>query len=168
MLEILLSSRETVWCHGNACIGAMAHFGIIVVLSNRNLHASGGVGRPNLSPLLARSSAAGPSTLPQSHQIHHAYYASGRLVSATYRSGEGNNTPFFLIPTVLVGAGIFFLLPLELFVVTAIVARHHSMHTYCWIRNIMLRIRDLNGSLGLGASSSSISSIICMPTETSR
>src|SRR3954463_907664 len=69
MLEILLSSRETVWCHGNACIGPTAHFGIIVVLPNRNLHASGGVGRPNLSPLLAWSSAAGPSTLPQSHQI---------------------------------------------------------------------------------------------------
>src|SRR4051794_27998891 len=54
-------------------------------------------------------------------KFHHAYYARGRLVSTTYRSGEGNNTPFFLIPTVLGGAGIFFLLPLELFVVTAIV-----------------------------------------------
>jgi hypothetical protein len=55
-------------------------------------------------------------------KFHHAYYARGHLVSATYRSGEGNNTPFFLIPTVLVAAGMFFLLPFELFVVTAFVS----------------------------------------------
>jgi sterol desaturase/sphingolipid hydroxylase (fatty acid hydroxylase superfamily) len=54
-------------------------------------------------------------------KFHHAYYARGRLVSETYRGAEGNNTPFFLIPTVLVGAGMFFLLPPELFLVTALV-----------------------------------------------
>jgi sterol desaturase/sphingolipid hydroxylase (fatty acid hydroxylase superfamily) len=54
-------------------------------------------------------------------KFHHAYYARGRLVSATYRGAEGNNTPFFLIPTVLVGVGMYFLLPLELFLVTALV-----------------------------------------------
>jgi len=54
-------------------------------------------------------------------KFHHHHYARGRLVSATYRGAEGNNTPFFLIPTVLVGAGMFFLLPLELFLVMTLV-----------------------------------------------
>jgi sterol desaturase/sphingolipid hydroxylase (fatty acid hydroxylase superfamily) len=54
-------------------------------------------------------------------KFHHAYYARGHLVSAIYRSAEGNNTPFFLIPTLLVGAGMFFLLPLQLFLVSALI-----------------------------------------------
>lgn len=54
-------------------------------------------------------------------KFHHAYYSKGRLVSAVYRSAEGNNTPFFLIPTLLVGGGMFFLLPLRLFLVTALI-----------------------------------------------
>lgn len=48
---------------------------------------------------------------------HHAYYAKGHLASSTYQGDEGNNTPFFLIPTVLVGTGLFFALPLLLFLV---------------------------------------------------
>ncbi len=53
-------------------------------------------------------------------KFHHTYYAQGHLVSTKYRGAEGNNTPYFLIPTVLVGAGLFYLLPLALFVVTAL------------------------------------------------
>src|SRR5580698_8060986 len=49
--------------------------------------------------------------------FHHAYYARGHLASSAYRGEEGNNTPFFLIPTVLVGGGLFFALPLPLFIV---------------------------------------------------
>jgi sterol desaturase/sphingolipid hydroxylase (fatty acid hydroxylase superfamily) len=33
---------------------------------------------------------------------------------------DGNNTPFFLIPTILVGGALFFVLPLNLFVVMAL------------------------------------------------
>lgn len=55
-------------------------------------------------------------------RFHHAYYARGHLASATYRGAEGNNTPFFLIPTVLVGGGLFLVLPLELFLVMALVS----------------------------------------------
>jgi sterol desaturase/sphingolipid hydroxylase (fatty acid hydroxylase superfamily) len=40
-------------------------------------------------------------------------------VSSAYRGDEGNNTPYFLIPTVLVAAGVFFVLPLDLFFVVA-------------------------------------------------
>lgn len=47
--------------------------------------------------------------------FHHAYYARGHLASATYQGKDGNNTPFFLIPVMLVGAAMFFLLPLQLF-----------------------------------------------------
>jgi len=47
--------------------------------------------------------------------FHHRYYARGHLASATYHGDDGNNTPFFLIPTILAGAVVFFLLPLGLF-----------------------------------------------------
>ena len=49
--------------------------------------------------------------------FHHTYYAKGHLVSSTYCSDEGNNTPYFLIPTILVAWGIFLVLPLDLFLV---------------------------------------------------
>jgi sterol desaturase/sphingolipid hydroxylase (fatty acid hydroxylase superfamily) len=52
--------------------------------------------------------------------FHHAYYARDHLASSAYRGDEGNNTPFFLIPTVLVGTGFFFALPFQLFLVMVI------------------------------------------------
>jgi len=52
-------------------------------------------------------------------RFHHAYYARGHLVSSVYRSEEGNNTPYFLIPTILVAAITFFVLPVDLFLVVA-------------------------------------------------
>ncbi len=48
--------------------------------------------------------------------FHHAYYARGHLTSPVGEAGEGNNTPYFLIPVALTGAGLFFLLPLDLFI----------------------------------------------------
>ena len=54
--------------------------------------------------------------------FHHAYYRKGHLASATYQGAEGNNTPFFLIPTLLVGGSLLFLLPLDLFIVVTIAA----------------------------------------------
>jgi len=53
--------------------------------------------------------------------FHHTYYAKDHLVSAVYRGEEGNNTPFFFIPVFMVGSVSFFLLPLDLFVVQALV-----------------------------------------------
>ena len=35
--------------------------------------------------------------------FHHAHYAEDHLVSRTYLGGEGNITPYFLIPVFLVG-----------------------------------------------------------------
>jgi multisubunit Na+/H+ antiporter MnhG subunit len=52
-------------------------------------------------------------------QFHHTYYARGHLVSSTYRGDEGNNTPYFLIPTILVAGGMFLVLPFDLFLVVA-------------------------------------------------
>ena len=52
--------------------------------------------------------------------FHHTYYARGHLTSAVYRGTDGNNTPFFLIPTILVGGVLFFVLPFNLFVVMAL------------------------------------------------
>jgi sterol desaturase/sphingolipid hydroxylase (fatty acid hydroxylase superfamily) len=49
--------------------------------------------------------------------FHHTNYSKDHLVSATYLDDEGNNTPFFFIPVFAVGACMYFLLPVELFVV---------------------------------------------------
>ena len=53
--------------------------------------------------------------------FHHTHYAGDHLVSRTYLgSTEGNITPYFFIPIFLVGACAYFLLPLNVFVVTVI------------------------------------------------
>jgi hypothetical protein len=49
--------------------------------------------------------------------FHHNFYSKDHLVSQTYLGDEGNNTPFFFIPVVLVGACTYLLLPVDLFVV---------------------------------------------------
>jgi sterol desaturase/sphingolipid hydroxylase (fatty acid hydroxylase superfamily) len=53
--------------------------------------------------------------------FHHTYYSKDHLVSKIYLGeGEGNNTPFFLIPVFLVVACTYFILPFDLFVVEVI------------------------------------------------
>ncbi len=52
--------------------------------------------------------------------FHHTHYADDHLVSWTYLGGEGNITPYFLIPVFLVGGCAYFLLPLNLFVVMVV------------------------------------------------
>ena len=49
--------------------------------------------------------------------FHHTHYSKDHLVSATYLNDKGNNTPFFFIPVFAVGACMYFLLPVDLFVV---------------------------------------------------
>jgi len=48
--------------------------------------------------------------------FHHSYYCGDHLVSKTYLGDEGNNTPFFFIPVLLVGACTFCILPIDLFI----------------------------------------------------
>ena len=57
--------------------------------------------------------------------FHHTQYADDHLVSRTYLGGEGNITPYFLIPVFLVGGCAYFLLPLNLFVVMIIASAAH-------------------------------------------
>ena len=52
--------------------------------------------------------------------FHHTNYSKDHLVSATYLDDEGNNTPFFFIPVFAVGACMYFLLPVDLFVVLVV------------------------------------------------
>jgi sterol desaturase/sphingolipid hydroxylase (fatty acid hydroxylase superfamily) len=52
--------------------------------------------------------------------FHHTNYSKDHLVSATYLDDEGNNTPFFLIPVFAVGACMYFLLPVDLFIVLVV------------------------------------------------
>jgi|SRR6478752_3086881 hypothetical protein len=64
-------------------------------------------------------------------RFHHEHYADGHLVSSTYRGNEGNNTPYFLIPTILVAGGMFVVLPFDLFlVVIAASAASFCAHVY--------------------------------------
>lgn len=63
--------------------------------------------------------------------FHHVYYSKDHLVSPVYLGNEGNNTPFFLIPMVLIGACAFFLLPLPLFIVgVAVCAASFYAHVF--------------------------------------
>jgi sterol desaturase/sphingolipid hydroxylase (fatty acid hydroxylase superfamily) len=52
--------------------------------------------------------------------FHHTNYSKDHLVSATYLDDQGNNTPFFFIPVFAVGACMYFLLPVDLFVVLVV------------------------------------------------
>ena len=52
--------------------------------------------------------------------FHHTYYSKDHLVSRTYLGNEGDNTPFFFIPVLLVGACTYLLLPFDLFVVQVV------------------------------------------------
>jgi sterol desaturase/sphingolipid hydroxylase (fatty acid hydroxylase superfamily) len=64
-------------------------------------------------------------------RFHHRHYAKGRLVSPTYRGDEGNNTPYFLIPTILVAGIAFCILPFSLFLVaTTASAASFYAHVY--------------------------------------
>ena len=65
--------------------------------------------------------------------FHHTHYAEDHLVSRTYLGDEGNITPYFLIPVFLVGGCVYFLLPLNLFVVTAITSAA-SFYAPCLFR----------------------------------
>jgi hypothetical protein len=53
-------------------------------------------------------------------RFHHTHYARGRLVSSTHRRNEGNNTPYFLIPTILVAGAMLLLLPFDRFVAVTV------------------------------------------------
>jgi hypothetical protein len=52
--------------------------------------------------------------------FHHTHYADDHLVSGTYLGDEGNTTPYFFIPVVLVGGCAYWLLPLHFFVAMAV------------------------------------------------
>jgi sterol desaturase/sphingolipid hydroxylase (fatty acid hydroxylase superfamily) len=54
--------------------------------------------------------------------FHHGYYAKGNLASATSEQGDGHITHFFLVPMFLVGGGLFFALPFQLFLVMTLTA----------------------------------------------
>ena len=49
--------------------------------------------------------------------FHHAHYSGDHIVSVHHGNNEGNNTPFFLIPTVLVVGLSYLIMRFDLFVV---------------------------------------------------
>ncbi len=54
--------------------------------------------------------------------FHHTFYARGHLVSSIYRGADGRATPFFLVPLGLIAAGLFFVLPIGLFLTLILAA----------------------------------------------
>jgi sterol desaturase/sphingolipid hydroxylase (fatty acid hydroxylase superfamily) len=64
--------------------------------------------------------------------FHHRYYTRGSLVSPTYHADDGNNTPYFLIPTILVAGVMFYILPLGLFLV-AVAASAGSFYAHVYL-----------------------------------
>jgi sterol desaturase/sphingolipid hydroxylase (fatty acid hydroxylase superfamily) len=83
-------------------------------------------------------------------KFHHAHYTRGRLVSATSHRNGGNNTPYFVIPVLLVAAAMYFLLPPHLFIAMSLASAasfyahvhfdkaYHAQHCYlgrfAWFR----------------------------------
>ena len=65
-------------------------------------------------------------------RFHHTYYARGHLVSTAYRGDKGNNTPYFLIPTILVAGVMFLVLPFDLFVI-AVIASAASFYAHVYL-----------------------------------
>ena len=65
-------------------------------------------------------------------RFHHRYYARGSLVSSTQPADDGNNTPFFLIPTILVAGVLFFALRFDLFLV-AVIASAASFYAHVYL-----------------------------------
>ena len=99
--------------------------------SSCHRHPSVGIDQPNPVPLRPRPSPNRRHLLPEPHQFSNKHYANGHLVSSIHRRNDGNNTPYFLIPTILVAGSMFLALPFDLFlVVTAASAASFCLHVY--------------------------------------
>ncbi len=63
--------------------------------------------------------------------FHHTHYSEDHLVSGTYLGDEGNTTPYFFIPLLLVVGCAYFLLPLSFFAVIVVAsAASFYAHTF--------------------------------------
>jgi hypothetical protein len=63
--------------------------------------------------------------------FHHAYYAKGHLATSVSEGNEGNNTPYFVCPLLLVGSTLFFMLPTGLFIAMTL-ASVASFYAHVW------------------------------------
>ena len=64
-------------------------------------------------------------------RFHHTHYAKGHLVSSVYRGNQGNNTPYFVIPVLIVAGGLYLVLPFNLFaVMTAACSVSFGAHVF--------------------------------------
>jgi hypothetical protein len=73
-------------------------------------------------------------------RFHHKHYADGHLVSPIRCRNEGNNTPYFLIPTIFVVGAMFLALPFDLFLV--VIPRSHDNPEFLWVDDPEV-VRDL-------------------------
>jgi sterol desaturase/sphingolipid hydroxylase (fatty acid hydroxylase superfamily) len=64
-------------------------------------------------------------------KYHHGHYAVGHLTSAVRLENDDNNTPFFLIPVLLLGAMAWFVLPHALFLAVPMGAAA-SFYVHVW------------------------------------
>jgi hypothetical protein len=63
---------------------------------------------------------------------HHAFYARGHLATAVPEGSEGNNTPYFFAPVLLIGVAVWFALPLGLFIAVTLAASM-SFAAHVWL-----------------------------------
>lgn len=97
------------WCASELALFALIAMGTHLVVSGSQTLFHYSLGHHRLGGAFFRNHI----------RFHHTYYARGHLVSSTYRGDEGNNTPYFLVPIILVVALMFFVLPIALFLVVA-------------------------------------------------
>jgi len=63
--------------------------------------------------------------------FHHTHYSDDHLVSGRYLGDEGNTTPYFFIPILLVGGCAYWVLPLSVFAVMGVAcATSFYAHTF--------------------------------------
>ena len=68
-------------------------------------------------------------------RFHHARYAKGHLVYSIHRHNEGNNTPYFLIPVIMVAGAMFLILyRCDLFVVVTAASAESSFSARVYSR----------------------------------
>jgi hypothetical protein len=82
-------------------------------------------------------------TVTISNSIAHGLRA-GHLASAIYSNEDGNNAPYFLLPTLLVGGIVLLVLPPSVFVVLALSARRRFTRMWCSTGSTRWKIRACN------------------------
>ncbi len=101
-------------------------------------------------------------------KFHHGFYARGHLISSATQPGDGNNTPFFLLPATMIAGLLYAVLPFAFLSLQWHRSAYLSMRTCISTTHTMPPTHGFPGSLGSGTNSNFISSIIFTPAVACR